>query len=164
MDDYDPMNDGELPSADVSVGLRGVSAPHGLHPTHPMDAAAIDKNLAFNALENEFRQDRDVRGQVVKGIDEADQPSLGAESPGRAAAEPGPEEPRNAPPAAPAGFSPAALQSRVELMLVSGGEGPVRSGWPPCCTKVTNESLRAGTKKLTPVLSRVPWQSLGPEG
>ena len=89
MDDYDPMNDGELPSADVSVGLRGVSAPHGLHPTQPMDAAAIDKNLAFNALENEFRQDRDVRGQVVKGIDEADQPSLGAESPGRAAAVPG---------------------------------------------------------------------------
>ena len=57
----------------------------------------------------------------------------------RAAAEPGTVEASEALPAASSDFSAAALQQLVQRMLVAGGDGSVRSGWPACSAQVTNE-------------------------
>ena len=133
------MDDGELLRMDDPAGLRGVSAAAGLDPPQPVNAAVIDDHSGTRLMENEFSQGGDVRGCDLQGIKSADQPPSGAESPGRAAGEPGSVEASEALPAASGDFSAAALQQRVERMLVAGGDGPVRSGWPVCSAQVTNE-------------------------
>ena len=132
MAEDDPMDDGELLRMDDPAGLRGVSAAAGLDPPQPVNAAVIDDHSGTRLMENEFSQGGDVRGCDLQGIKSADQPPSGAESPGRAAGEPGSVEASEALPAASGDFSAAALQQRVERMLVAGGDGPVRSGWPAC--------------------------------
>ena len=75
-----------------------------------MDVAMMDADSASNPLENELSQGGDVRGCAVQGFRDADQASPGAESPGRAAAEPGTMEATEALPPASCDFSAAALQ------------------------------------------------------
>ena len=155
MAEDDPTSDVDLLGVAGPGGLRGVLVPDLLDPPQPIDVADMDDNSANKQVENEFSQGADLRGCDIQGIENADKPSSWAESEGREAAEPGTVEALEALPAASGDFSAAALQQRVERMLVAGGDGPVRSGWPACPAQVTNELvLNAMQAECSPSFSR----------
>ena len=89
MAEDDSMNDGELLGMRSAGGPRGVSVQDDLVQPQPMGVAMMHADSASNHFENEFSQGGDVRGCAVQGFRGADQASPRAESPGRAAAEPG---------------------------------------------------------------------------
>ena len=143
MAEDDSMNDGELLGMASAGGPRGVSVQDDLVQPQPMGVAMMHADSASNHFENEFSQGGDVRGCAVQAFRDADQASPRAESPGRAAAEPGTVEATEALPPVSGDFSAAALQQRVELMLVKGGDEPAPSGWPACCAQVRHQRARA---------------------
>ena len=113
MAEDDPTSDGELLGVASAGGPPGVSVQDGLVQPQAMGVAMMDADSASNKFENEFSQGGDVRGCAVQAFRDADQASPRAESPGRAAAEPGTVEATEALPQASGDIWAAALQQRV---------------------------------------------------
>ena len=131
-----PMDDGEVTSVTETCDVRGNSAHGGLEPPEPMDTAATSGDSADGGGEDELSRAAGLRGCNVQDINGTNSTSSAPTSSGHVDADMGQDEAPSAFPAAARSFSPDALQERLVRML-AGGDGPVRSGWPACCSKVT---------------------------
>ena len=149
-----PMDGGEVTSVTETCDVRGNSAHGGLEPPEPMDAAATSGDSADGGGEDELSRAAGLRSCDVQDINGTNSTSSAPTSSGHADADMGQDEAPSAFPAAARSFSPDALQERLVRML-AGGDGPVRSGWPSCCSKVTTGLvLDAMTAVLSLFLAR----------
>ena len=117
MDVDAPPEGGSVTSVVEAGDLRGNSAPHGLDPPEPMDAAVIGGGKDEVVGKDELSQATNLRGCDVQDINATNSTSFDPTSSGHAAAEPGQQAAPSAPPAAEFSCAPDALRERLRRML-----------------------------------------------